>query len=389
VTIKKSAIFILLLSAFLFFRCSDEPTSIGKDLPGLNTINLITLNSSEDSLVQSSSYFHPKDVRLSSASSIMLGKSDNVTSSILIRFNITLPDSIIEDINNTSITVTNALMNLTQIYRFGEETAPFDFTVHKVTSNWSIDFTEDSVVQYDITDSKISADVNDSITTVNVNNQLLQDWLKISADTSLSGNYGIYIRPADNSQKILGYQAITQAFTNVPYIRVVIEKQGAYTDTLTFTSSADLSVVEGEIPSISNENILVRSGFVINSKLSFNLSPVPENTVVNKAELVLFLDTLETKVGTSYNQSLQAYFLFDSTNTDSISSSSISLSKSGNTFRGEITPFVRAWLNNNNNNGLLITTASPLNGVELFVIKGSAASLSNKPLLIITYTKLN
>jgi hypothetical protein len=147
--------------------------------------------------------------------------------------------------------------------------------------------------------------------------------------------------------------------------------------------------MKGTIPSLSPENIIVRSGFVINATLAFDFSNIPENIIVNKAELILTLDTLETKAGSPYIPSLQAYFLFDSTNTDSVSSSSIRLSRFSNIFTGQITSYVRAWLDNINNQGMLLTATDPLNGVERFVIKGSNAPASVKPLLRITYTKLN
>jgi len=388
VTIKKSA-FLIILSALVFFECSDEPTSIG-DIPPRNTIGLITINSNDDSLSQSSSYHHTKDVKLSTASRLLIGRiNDEINASILIKFETSLPDSIKDDILNDSITVTSAVMEFKQVYSFGEENAEFDFTVHKALENWSIDITEDSMVQVDPADSKLSREVNDSITTITLNNQLLQEWLDITADTSLSGNYGVHIIPTGLTQKVLGYQAITSNFTNVPFIRVVIEKPGAYTDTISFFSTADLTVMKGTIPSLSSENIIVRSGFVINATLAFDFSNIPENIIVNKAELILTLDTLETKAGSPYIPSLQAYFLFDSTNTDSVSSSSIRLSRFSNIFTGQITSYVRAWLDNINNQGMLLTSTDPLNGVERFVIKGSNAPASVKPLLRITYTKLN
>ena len=387
-TIKKSA-FLIILSALVFFECSDEPTSIG-DIPPRNTIGLITINSNDDSLSQSSSYHHTKDVKLSTASRLLIGRiNDEINASILIKFETSLPDSIKDDILNDSITVTSAVMEFKQVYSFGEENAEFDFTVHKALENWSIDITEDSMVQVDPADSKLSREVNDSITTITLNNQLLQEWLDITADTSLSGNYGVHIIPTGLTQKVLGYRAITSTFTNVPFIRVEIVKPGAYTDTISFFSTADLTVMKGTIPSVSSENIIVRSGFVINATLAFDFSNIPENIIVNKAELILTLDTLETKAGSPYIPSLQAYFLFDSTNTDSVSSSSIRLSRFSNIFTGQITSYVRAWLDNINNQGILLTSTDPLNGVERFVIKGSNAPASVKPLLRITYTKLN
>jgi len=387
VTVKKS-IFLILLFSFVSFNCSDEPTSIGSILLGDDKINLITINSDSLQLNQTSSYFHPDDVRLSASERILLGITENINASILIKFETGLADSIKEAILNDSITVTNAIMELQQTYSFGEASATFDFTVHKVTSNWSVDFNEDSLagLQYESMDSKEAKDVNDSVTSITLNNQLLQDWLNIIADTSLSGNYGVYIKPTDNTQKVLGYQAITQTLADVPIIKVIIEKTGAYIDTITFRSTADLTIMQGSVPTVSSGNIPIRAGYIVNGKLFFNLSPLPEKIVVNKAELVLTVDTLETKVGSSYANSLQIYFLFDSTNTDSISSSSVTFSRAGNIFSGNITTYVRAWLENNNH-GLILTPSNPTTGVELFVIKGSDAVL-NKPLLKITFTEL-
>ncbi|MDO8549124.1 MAG: hypothetical protein Q7S39_03090 [Ignavibacteria bacterium] len=384
-TIKKS-IFLILLSAFVFFNCSDEPTSIGIDLLGDDLINLITINSNDDSLTQTSSYFHREDVKLSSSERLLLGISDSIEASILIKFETALADSIKEDI--LEITVTSAVMEFQQFYRFGEEMAPFDFTVHKVTSNWSVGFTEDSItgLLYEAENLLESKDINDSVTSVTLINQLLMDWLRITVDTALSGNNGIYIKPADGTQKVLGYQALTSSFIDLPIVKAVIEKPGAYTDTITFISTSDLTVMQGSIPSVSSGNIPIRAGYVIDGRLFFNLSPIPEEAVINKAELILTIDTLETKVGSSYTNSLQAYFLFDSTNTDSISSSSITLSRTGNTFTGNITPYVNIWLENNNH-GLLLSPTSTFTGVELFVIKGSDA-ITDKPLLKITYTEL-
>jgi len=387
VTVKKS-IFLILLFSFVSFNCSDEPTSIGSILLGDDKINLITINSDSLQLNQTSSYFHPDDVRLSASERILLGITENINAAILIKFETGLADSIKEAILNDSITVTNAIMELQQTYSFGEASATFDFTVHKVTSNWSVDFNEDSLagLQYESMDSKEAKDVNDSVTSITLNNQLLQDWLNIIADTSLSGNYGVYIKPTDNTQKVLGYQAITQTLADVPIIKVIIEKTGAYIDTITFRSTADLTIMQGSVPTVSSGNIPIRAGYIVNGKLFFNLSPLPEKIVVNKAELVLTVDTLETKVGSSYANSLQIYFLFDSTNTDSISSSSVTFSRAGNIFSGNITTYVRAWLENNNH-GLILTPSNPTTGVELFVIKGSDAVL-NKPLLKITFTEL-
>ena len=112
---------------------------------------------------------------------------------------------------------------------------------------------------------------------------------------------------------------------------------------------------------------------------------LPKGAVINDAELTLNIDTLETVVGTNYLNSLDAYFLLDSTNTDSIASYA-SLARNGSQFVANITSFVRQWIKGNNN-GLILTTSGPLDGFELFAIKGSSsANINDRPYLKITYT---
>ncbi len=383
--INKIKFLIPVLTALILFKCSDEPTSIGGGL--LGQIGLLILNSATDSIPQTSSYKH-EIVSLASSSRLLLGKTSNSEASILIKFDIALEDSLEEDILNDSINIISSELKFIQTYNFGDETAPFDFTVHEVTSDWSVNFTEDSITSLNYNDEDLAngKEINDSLTTVTLNNTLIQNWLKIAADTSLDEDKGIYIKPTSNTEKVLGYQANISGVAGIPIISIAIEKPGVYVDTIDFSTTLDVGVITGNLPNVSTENLVLQSGFIINSKLLFYLPELSPNSIINTAELTLTLDTMETLVGSEFSNSLRAYYLYDSTNTDSISSG-ITLSRSGNQCTGNITAFVREWVNGNNH-GLLITTGSPLSGIELFAIKGSnAAVISERPLLKITYTQ--
>jgi len=388
--INKIKFLILFISSLILFSCSDEPTSIGLDKLGNDLLNIKTINSADDSISQVSSYKHEK-VSLGSSSRLLLGKSSNTEASILIKFNIALEESLEEDILNDSINIISSELQLNQTYNFGVESVPFDFTIHEVTSDWSVNFTEDSITSliYVDEDLSIEKEINDSLTTVKLNtlnNPLIQNWLKIAADTSLDADKGIYLKPTSNTQKVLGYQALTSSFENFPIINVVIEKPGVYVDTISFITTLDVGVITGTLPVVSDENIVLQSGYIITSKLLFYIPELPPNSIINSAELTLTLDTNETVVGSNFSNALNVYYLYDSTNTDSLSSA-VSLLRSGNQFTGNITLFVREWLVGNNH-GLYITPGSTLTGVELFAVKGSnAAIISERPLLKINYTE--
>ncbi len=378
---------IVLLTAFFISSCSDAPTPIGVNLLGDDYIGYKTVNSVDDSIGQTSTYYH-ETLSLGSSDMLLLGTAKDVEASTLIRFSTALGDSISLDINNNSINVTSAVIQLHRIYAFGDTLAPFDFSVHKVNSEWTSNFTEDSLagLQYDAEDVSTQKEITDTITNITISNELILEWLKAAADTNLPAQNGIYLIPAQGLNHIIGYHALTTDYTDYPTIYAVIEKPGVYTDTLIFYGTYDVSIVKGNLPSLSAENIAVRSGYAIFSRLFFNIPKLPNNAVINDAELTLNVDTLETVVGTNYYNAVDTYFSLDSTNRDSISSSYVTLTRVGSQFTGSITGFVREWVKGNNN-GLILTTSSTLDGVELFAIKGSSsANLNDRPFLKITYT---
>jgi len=394
VLLHKILIVLLILSLSLsFYECSDAPSSIGTDLLSPDAIDIIKLNSFTDTLSQSSRYFQQVPaIELSNAEQLLLGKKNNIEASSLIRFFTSLADSTKEDILSNNITVTAAYIKLIQTYVYGEETAPFDFTAHKINSVWSLDFTADSLasLSYDPNDVILTKEYSDSINTFFIDNQLALIIIQAVADTSNPDDYGLYFKPTANTGKVVGFTALTSSFTNYPELKVVIEKSGVYTDTLDLISIIDLSVVSGTLPAISQENIAVQAGYVVNSILAFDVSKIPKNVVINNAELTLTIDTTETVVGSDYVNSLAASFLADSSDADSILGT-LTLSRSGNTFTGSITSFVQNWVSNADqgydNQGILLRTSDQLNGVELFALKGSnAIDASLRPLLKITYT---
>lgn len=383
--IKKTI--VILFTALIMFSCSDAPTSVGLDLLNSDFIKLVNTNSVEDSLSQYSYSFH-KQRSLSSSSRLLIGKKDNLEASALIKFFVGLSDSLKQDIIDNKINVSSAVMDLIKDYEFGDENEPFDFTVHKINSDWSSGFIADSLpnLSYDAEDVSIAKEINDSVTSVTISNELIQSWLIGTADTSLHTNKGIYLKPDAGANKVLGYTAFNTSLVDIPVITVVIEKPGVYTDTLSLIAISDVSIVGGEPPSVSPENLTIQSGYVFNSKLVFDISKIPNNAIINDAELVLTLDTTETITGSSYNRTIYAFFLVDSTNTDSLTSLFSSLTRLGNQFSGSLTTIVRVW-RSIGNNGLLLAAAGQSDGLELFAIKGSnVPNLFERPLLQLTYT---
>jgi hypothetical protein len=385
----KKIFFLLPFFIFLIIiniNCSDAPTPV-KDPVLINPVNLVKLNSVTDSIRQTSSYYH-RVIGHSGGSRILLGKKDNVEASFLIKFNIELTDTTKTDFLAGLINVTGSFIDFVKVYSAGDSLAPFDFTAHKINSSWFLEFTSDSLpfLSYDQNDIILNKTITDTINTIFIDNQLVADWLRAEADTAIPTDNGLYFKPTPNSQKITGFQAVNNSLINVPILNIIIEKPGVYIDTLLNISTRDLSVVTGIIPPVLPENIVIQAGYVINSKLYFDLSKIPPHATIHNAQLTLTLDTLETFPGDSSNFPIAA-FIVDSTS-DSVSTPTAAFSRNGSQFVADITAVALRWLIDRNY-GLILRTADQVDGVELFSIKGSQANdVTLRPLLTITYSTL-
>ena len=379
---------LFVLVSLIHFSCSDSPSSLGSDLLSQDLINILELDSAKDSLFQSASVYK-KVIELSSANRLLLGKKDNIEAGILIKFLIFFADSIKQQLTNNELSVLSAKVEFTKNYTFGNSTVPIDFSVHKINSNWSTGFTSDSLtlLTYDANDISFSKTFSDSINGFNFDTQTALNWLKASADSSIPIDNGLYIKPAMSSEKIVGFQALTIEDLPIPSLKIIIQKTGVYSDTLSYFPSVDLSVVSGSLPDVGTENIGIQAGLNSEARLFFDLSSLPKDIVVNYAQLILTVDTIKTITGTSFTNSLRVNYVTDSTSSAIDSTFSLFLDRDANTFKGSVTSFIQRTLIENNNQGLLLSASDKINGVELFAIKGSnAAVFTERPNLQIIYT---
>jgi len=387
-SIRSIFLTLFVLVSLIHFSCSDSPSSLGSDLLSQDLINILELDSAKDSLFQSASVYK-KVIELSSANRLLLGKKDNIEAGILIKFLIFFADSIKQQLTNNELSVLSAKVEFTKNYTFGNSTVPIDFSVHKINNNWSTGFTSDSlaILTYDANDISFSKTFSDSINGFNFDTQTALNWLKASADSSIPIDNGLYIKPAMSSEKIVGFQALTIEDLTIPSLKIIIQKTGVYSDTLSYFPSVDLSVVSGSLPDVGTENIGIQAGLNSEARLFFDLSSLPKDIVVNYAQLILTVDTIKTITGSSFTNSVRVNYITDSTNLAIDSTFSLFLDREGSTFKGSVTSFIQRTLIESNNQGLLLSASDKLNGVELFAIKGSnAAALAERPNLQIIYT---
>ena len=387
-----SLIFLSAISIFFIVSCNDSPTDLGTKFLSQDGVEVLKLDSSIDTINQTS-YSFKNVFSLGTSSQLLLGKAENITSNVLLSFVFAIPDSIKEELTAQNLTVIDSYVEMFRNYSFGDSNAAFDYSVYKVNERWvSSTFTADSFAfldydnSVDLSFNRTTA--NDTVYSFHLDTTLTSSWLQNYVDTTVASNYGILLSPTDNTQKVLGFTAFNINGQNDARLKVVVQKPGAYIDTLTGFISSDISVVLGDIPNVGPENIVIQSSLTSEAKLTFDFSVVPEDVVINLATLTFTVDTLATKTGSSFSNRLSVYLLEDSATNKLNTNFVYTLDRSGATFTGDVTNILRAWNNRVDNQGLLIKSTLEFWGLETFVLKGSNTPLiEQRPRLEIVYSR--
>jgi len=312
---------------------------------------------------------------------------------MLLRFNFIIPDSIKADLLTNSLNIDSATVQLYRSYVYGDSTSKLNYTVRsiKASAPWATGFTIDSLSGIQSQSDPvalISTSESDTLYQFKFDPSLVGTWLNNFAASGTPDN-GIMVIP-QNDTKIIGFYALTSVTTvQIPNLRVVLSKPGVYSnDTLNFTTTADVSVVSGNIPAQNQpENIYVQSSVELESRIQFDLSKVPKNAIINYAELQLTIDPVNSVLGSPLTDQLIAEFITDSTHIDSLSTYPVTLNRVGSLYTGNITLYVQNWLSTKINEGIQIKSGSYDTGVELWALKGSnAADHTLRPRLKIIYT---
>jgi hypothetical protein len=389
---KYLILFISIILSAYFISCSDELTTVGFETLGDDLINIVQFDSQLDSVNQTSASVK-RELPLGASGILMLGKYGNAESSILIRYLFFDPDTaklnlLKREMLANNVTILDADISFVKRYVYGDSLANLDFTVHRILSQWASDFSGDSLpsLSFDQTDVAVNKNITDSLLSFDINHQWVMDWFKSEADTNVPIERGLLIKPTDNSGKVMGFRSLNQAAEDLPTINVIYQIAGSDADTIEFISTVDLSAVTGTNPWAQTENIAIQAGVVINSNIWFDISSIPQTAIINNAELILTLDTIQTTLGTPSLNSVAVFPLTDSSSLTLDSTIAASLSRIGDKLTGNVTRLIQKMVSTNINQGFFFRGTSQQDGLESFILRGSSSTFAERPRLKITYT---
>lgn len=382
--------FILILSG-----CNEEPTSVGSNLlPEDGKIQFKQLDSKETPIAQSSSHYESK-IYLGTSNYVILGKNSFVESSVLMQFAPQFTDSMVTYYKNNLFKIKKVWMEMKPVYKLGDESQNFSFSVHQIRSNWtSSGFDKDSLssLQYENKDVATSKVLVDTLLTFNIESSVVEEWLKNKVDVnSAPYNRGFFLKPGPGCQRFLGFNAYGEtAGSLLPTLKIEYEQNNSLVDTLFSTPYMDVHVVTGTVPAQS-QYFYLQGGMTLWGFLSFDLSSLPKDIIINSAKLELTIDTLKTLNGNPPSDSINVRALKDSV-TKKFTGDSLVVSvlkRTKNVYAGEITWLVQKWISSSDpavNQGVALSLTDDERSVARIAVYGSKASdVANRPRIKIVY----
>lgn len=384
---------LLLLPLIIFISCSDDPSSIGSNLiPDNDKITFHEFDSQTKPIKSSSNFFY-KRTTLGAAEKLLLGKNSYSESVVLLRFIPTFSDSLLNYLKDGSLTIKSSWLEMFPAYKMGDSLAAFDFSIHQVRSDWSpvgfdIDSLKSPSFKYDSKNVSGSKTFSDTLVTVNLDPNVVREWLLFQKDNTLAPNYGLLFKPTSSTNKYLGFYAVS-VFTETrqPVLFIEYARTGVYQDTTYVSPYIDTHVVDGQIPTGTND-IVVQSGLALRGFAFFDVSSFEKATAVNKATLELTLNPLKSLDGNPSSDSIYVRVFTDSTarKYGSDSSTVMLLKRVGDKFIGDLTWMVQRWITLGENQGFELSLADELNAASRFTFYGTKESnIALRPRLKIVY----
>ncbi len=383
----------VLIFLMLFYACDDDPTSLGVDLlPDSDFLELVHTNSRELNLQQKVSVF-TDSISTGSSSRILLGKYDNLEAWMLIKFNFVLPDSITNALKNNELTIIDSWIELQPNYILGDSVfTNFMFSVYRINARWNPNtFTADSLdmLDYDNTDLADNFSYSDTTIQFAFSQDVAFGWLKRQIDDTQPDDNGILFVPRTDNM-VLGFQGLVfNPQDPQPELKIVLEKQNEFIDTISATPTSDVHIIKGTQPQAIPGTFILQDGLPQRAKYWIDLSKLPQNTAINKATLTFYVNTEATVQGSEKSDSLALYVYSDSLkNSIEKNYGRVILKREFDTYTGDVTSYVQRWINGLDNQGIRLNLTDEARALSKIVLYSPAVADTNKkPLLEIDYLK--
>ena len=205
-----------------------------------------------------------------------------------------------------TVTVESARLSLRAATFYGDSSASFGFTVHRIERSWSQGTTTWDSVQSGFYDpSVLRGEYNGGVGSdtemvyVELDTVMAREWLRsIPEGQTVNTKYGIMLIPTAGTGVVRGFHSFETDSTNsVPSLRIIsVNATQTVRDTMTFSLGID--TFAGNVDGLESRTDLIslQAGVVYRSVINFDASFLTKGTLINKAELLLDRDPLTSRL---------------------------------------------------------------------------------------------
>lgn len=392
-----ASMFVIASLAIYTIGCADDPSSLGLNfIPPGETTGVRIFDSFIDTMPITSEnriYY----VNTSGSTNLMVGKISAYESKGLLKFT-----NLIDTFDNSTVVSATLKMSYKNYYfpsTMADSLAQISFDVNKIEQ--SLDF---STITYDSVNSSTfgttsqgnytgipTADSQE--VTISLNTTMVNDWLKVAADTSYSvKNYGIVLTPNNSSAAIKGFYAAATGVDDKdrPELEIIVTKNGV-TDTFSTISNGTISLSKTDFAP-SSETFNLQAGVSYVQVMKFDLSRMPQTATINDVQIFFSVDSLNSVISGQTTKAIYSQYINDSAGlkTD-ITTFEGTPSGSGQYMMrmvraGVSSPFQR-WLLGQTNYGLMLFAGGQALNLDRYVLyKETASDPAKRPRVIIKYT---
>jgi len=392
-----ASMFVIASLAIYTIGCADDPSSLGLNfIPPGETTGVRIFDSFIDTLPITSEnriYY----VNTSGSTNLMVGKTGSYESKGLLKFT-----NLIDTFDNSTVVSATLKMSYKNYYfpsTMADSLAQISFDVNRIEQ--SLDF---STITYDSVNSSTfgttsqgnytgipTADSQE--VTISLNTTMVNDWLKVAADTSYSvKNYGIVLTPNNSSAAIKGFYAAATGVDDKdrPELEIIVTKNGV-TDTFSTISNGTISLSKTDFAP-SSETFNLQAGVSYVQVMKFDLSRMPQTATINDVQIFFSVDSLNSVISGQTTKAIYSQYINDSAGlkTD-ITTFEGTPSGSGQYMMrmvraGVSSPFQR-WLLGQTNYGLMLFVGGQALNLDRYVLyKETASDPAKRPRVIIKYT---
>lgn len=398
----KNSIKILFWAGFFIaalIGCSESPGDLGTDILkddfGQDVVVVKDFSTSDTPVDQTSEVFAgPDTITTGSWGRVLLGKLDNVNSKFLVKFNTTLPDSVLIPFKDDKISVLSAKLEMVPDFVIGkDDQSGFNFEAFKLNEKIKTDIKKNDAINYSSADFISNVVSTDTLISADIDKDIIAEWLKEEAGDS-TANYGALFRTSNSNNNIVRVNAAI--FSDASYnmkISFVVQRENSWIDTLIYFPQVSVNIMDGNIPVYSSDEIAIQGGIPSRASYWFNKEQLPQGIAINKATLEFFVNEESSILRKTGVDTLELNFYTGITK-DTLDfgrgTTYLVKDKDANVFKGDATQFIQRMIDGDYKHGFRMRAYSEhLNASKIILKNHLVSDPALKPKLTIKYSQKN